>query len=109
MSRFIAEKGYYSVPKLYGLMQTDTSNFDESGLTATLNQTNLNVRGQGVIIGFIDTGIDYTLDIFQSARNISKITAIWDQTIQDNSNDEENMNGQEPQDNDYSYLTALGR
>ena len=55
MSRFIAEKGYYSVPKLYGLMQTDTSNFDESGLTATLNQTNLNVRGQGVIIGFIDT------------------------------------------------------
>lgn len=109
MSRFIAEKGYYSVPKLYGLMQTDTSNFDESGLTATLNQTNLNVRGQGVIIGFIDTGIDYTLDIFQSARNISKITAIWDQTIQDNFNNEENMNGQEPQDNDYSYLTALGR
>ncbi len=109
VSRFIAEKGYYSVPKLYGLMQTDTSNFDEAGLTATFNQTNLNVRGQGVIIGFIDTGIDYTLDIFQSARNISKIAAIWEQTIQENPSDNENINEQEPQDGDYSYLTALGR
>ena len=50
------QQGYYSVPKLYGLM--DTTSFDASGITATLNQPLLNVRGQGVLIGFLDTGID---------------------------------------------------
>lgn len=76
----IERNGYYSIPKLYAL--TDTTSFDQSGITATLNQPFLNVRGQGVIIGFVDTGIDYLLDDFQFARGRSKIAAIWDQTIQ---------------------------
>lgn len=76
----IGREGYYSIPKLYGLM--DTTSFDESGITATLNQPFLNVRGQGVVIGFVDTGIDYLLDDFQFARGQTKIAAIWDQTIQ---------------------------
>lgn len=47
-------QGYYSIPKLYGLM--DTTSFESSGITATLNQPFLNVRGQEVLIGFLDTG-----------------------------------------------------
>lgn len=74
------QQGYYSVPKLYGLM--DTTSFDASGITATLNQPLLNVRGQGVLIGFLDTGIDYLRDDFKASGGRTRIAAVWDQTIQ---------------------------
>ena len=74
------QQGYYSVPKLYGLM--DTTSFDASGITATLNQPLLNVRGQGVLIGFLDTGIDYLREDFKASGGRTRIAAIWDQTIQ---------------------------
>ena len=111
IDRLISDSGYYSIPKLYGLMQSDSSNYDESGITSTLNQSNLNVRGQGVIIGFIDTGIDYTLDIFMYARNRSKILAIWDQTIQEEQAGNETISGENAGqiNSDYSYLTSMGR
>ena len=74
------QQGYYSVPKLYGLM--DTTSFDASGITATLNQPLLNVRGQGVLIGFLDTGIDYLREDFKASGGSTRIAAVWDQTIQ---------------------------
>lgn len=74
------QQGYYSVPKLYGLM--DTTSFDASGITATLNQPLLNVRGQGVLIGFLDTGIDYLREDFKVSDGRTRIAAVWDQTIQ---------------------------
>jgi len=75
----VSELGYKTIPKLYGL--TDTTSMDDSGITATLNQPNLNLAGQGVIVGFIDTGIDYNLDIFKNSPVDSRIGVIWDQTI----------------------------
>lgn len=74
------QQGYYSVPKLYGLM--DTTSFDASGITATLNQPLLNVRGQSVLIGFLDTGIDYLREDFKASDGRTRIAAVWDQTIQ---------------------------
>ena len=74
------QQGYYSVPKLYGLM--DTTSFDASGITATLNQPLLKVRGQGVLIGFFDTGIDYLREDFKASGGRTRIAAVWDQTIQ---------------------------
>ena len=68
------QQGYYSVPKLYGLM--DTTSFDASGITATLNQPLLNVRG------FLDTGIDYLREDFKASGGRTRIAAVWDQTIQ---------------------------
>lgn len=50
----ISELRYFTIPQLYGLM--DTSSMDASGITATLNQPFLNVAGQGVIVGLVDTG-----------------------------------------------------
>lgn len=60
----------------------DTTSFDASGITATLNQPLLNVRGQGVLIGFLDTGIDYLREEFLKRRGRTRIAAVWDQTIQ---------------------------
>lgn len=81
--------GYVTIPKLYGLM--DTSSLDSSGITDILNQPLLDLRGQGVLIGFVDTGIDYTLDIFKSGKNSTRIAAIWDQTINNGGQEEYNL------------------
>ena len=81
------QQGYYSVPKLYGLM--DTTSFDASGITATLNQPLLNVRGQGVLIGFLDTGIDYLREDFKVSDGRTRIATVWDQTIQSGNYEED--------------------
>ena len=39
----------------------------------------LRLTGKGVIIGFVDTGIDYTNSIFINSNKKSKIVSIWDQ------------------------------
>jgi len=42
----------------------------------------LNLTGTGVLIGMIDTGIDYLNEAFKREDGTSRITNIWDQTIQ---------------------------
>lgn len=57
---------------------------DASGITAVQQQPFLDLRGSGVLIGFIDTGIDYTQRAFQYEDGTTKIKYIWDQTIRGN-------------------------
>lgn len=71
--------GYASLPHCYGL--TSTINLESSGVLKVRNQPFLNLRGQGVLIGIIDTGIDYTNPIFRYSDGSSRIMAIWDQSI----------------------------
>ena len=52
----IASQGYYSIPKLFTLL--DTASLEASGILRVQNQPFLNLKGRGVIIGFIDTGIN---------------------------------------------------
>lgn len=79
---------YQSVPKLYGLMQIGGtgSSFNPDALIASgitqVQREPLNLTGRGCIICCIDTGIDYTLDVFRGTSGDSRILAIWDQTIQ---------------------------
>ena len=40
------------------------------------------MRGQGVLIGFLDTGIDYLREDFKASGGRTRIAAVWDQTIQ---------------------------
>ncbi len=47
-----------------------------------VNREPLSLTGRGVIIGFIDTGIRYDLDVFKNSDGTSRILGIWDQTIQ---------------------------
>lgn len=81
---------YSFIPKLYGLM--DASNMDVVGVTRVQNENRLDLDGENVIIGIVDTGIDYENPLFWTGaddKKISRIEAIWDQSIKrlDNSDD----------------------
>lgn len=76
----ISDLGYYTIPKLYGLM--DTSSIDAVNATNITNQPFLNSKGQGVIVGIIDTGIDYLSENFCDTAGNTRIMAIWDQTLE---------------------------
>lgn len=72
--------GYSIFPKLYGLM--DVGSLEASGVQRLRNIPNLGLNGQGVLIGIIDTGIDYTHEAFKNADGTTRIVSIWDQSIQ---------------------------
>lgn len=69
---------YAMFPKLYGLMQS--SPLDEAGITAVMNQSVLSLQGQGVLIGIVDTGIDFMNPAFIDEDGFTKIVRIWDQS-----------------------------
>lgn len=72
------ETDFSSIPKLYGLL--DNASAEASGVGRVRRQSALGLLGQGVLVGFIDTGIDYTHPAFRYEDGSSKIVAIWDQT-----------------------------
>lgn len=74
----VANYTYGAIPKLYGLM--DTTAVAATGAIRLQNQTGFELSGKGVIIGFIDTGIDYTNDVFKNNTGQTRIVNIWDQT-----------------------------
>ena len=82
----IGNYGYSTIPKLYGLMQAGERGFDASPLAAMGNirvqNPPLALQGSGVIVGFVDTGINYREDVFRREDGSSRILSIWDQTIQ---------------------------
>ena len=54
---------------------------EEAGILSIQQQPYLNLRGHGVLIGFVDTGIDYTQQIFRYEDGTSKIRYLYDQSI----------------------------
>lgn len=80
---------YSAVPKLYSLL--DVTSMDAAGITAAEELPVLNNQGAGVIVGFVDTGINYTDSLFRNVDGSTRIIGIWDQTNNsDNSNNIEN-------------------
>lgn len=74
--------GYSAIPDLYGLMQNfQAENLVDMG-NIRIQSPPLSLQGNGVIIGFIDTGIRYQMDVFRDEQGNSRILTIWDQTIQ---------------------------
>ncbi|MGO5053746.1 S8 family peptidase [Lachnospiraceae bacterium LCP25S3_G4] len=57
---------------------------EKSGVTRIQRNPNLALYGQDVLIGIVDTGIEYTHEAFRYEDGTTKIAAIWDQTIVDN-------------------------
>jgi len=70
---------YSEIPLLYGL--TDETSLEASRVLNLRNTPAFNLRGEGVIIAIIDTGIDYTNPVFRKPDGSTKIISIWDQSI----------------------------
>ncbi len=78
----LVDYDYYSIPKLYTLL--DSSSVESSGILSVFRQPALGNKGNGVLIGLIDTGIDYLNPLFQKPDGTTRILGIWDQTIPEN-------------------------
>lgn len=70
--------GYSQTPKLYTTL--DTTSLEVSGILRVQTQPSLGYQGENILLGFIDTGIDYTLDAFRNPDGSTRILGIWDQT-----------------------------
>ena len=73
------ELDYNMIPKCYGLLQTAA---EQANSTQIQNNPNLQFYGQGVLLGFVDTGIVYEHPAFSYEDGSTRVVAIWDQTIQ---------------------------
>lgn len=71
---------YNSIPKCYTLI--DMAAMTQAGITQIQNYPTLNLQGTGVMIGFVDVGIDYQNPVFRNIDGSTRIAGIWDQTIQ---------------------------
>lgn len=78
-TRFVSQYGYSAIPHCYAL--TSEQSLAASGITKLRAIPAVDLRGKGVVIGIIDTGIDYTNPVFQHEDGTTKIVAIWDQSI----------------------------
>lgn len=75
----IQQYSYSVLPSCFGLAEMDS--LDVAGVTKVQNIPTLNLTGEGILVGIIDTGIDYTHDAFKNADGTTRIVSIWDQTI----------------------------
>lgn len=83
---------YGDIPFVYGLMQEpapagpaagggllfDPNALIESGILEVQGEP-LSLTGRGVLVGFVDTGIRYELDVFRRSDGSTRIVSIWDQ------------------------------
>lgn len=71
--------GYSAIPKCYGIT-TYRNESIESAYTVQRFELQ-DISGSGILVGMVDTGIDYTNPAFLNTGRTSKIRFIWDQTI----------------------------
>lgn len=72
----------YSIYQFLYSLQSRIS-LEESGVFKVRNTLEYGFQGQGILMGIIDTGIEYTHQAFINPDNTSRIVSIWDQTIND--------------------------
>ena len=70
---------YYSIPSLFTLL--GDSAMEAAGIVSALQTPALSNMGSGVIIGIVDTGIDYTSPVFLKSDGTTRILGLWDQTL----------------------------
>ncbi len=76
----ISKYGYSALPSCYGLLSAP--GYNSSGISRLRNIPDMELRGRGVLVGFVDTGIDYTHPAFKNPDNTTRIVSIWDQTVE---------------------------
>ena len=70
----------FFLPYCFGLSQQE--NLEATGVNRVRRISGFDYRGSGIIIGFVDTGIDYTHPVFVEADGVSRVRTIWDQSDQ---------------------------
>ncbi|MDF2589914.1 MAG: hypothetical protein K0S41_3755 [Anaerocolumna sp.] len=73
------ENAYAMIPKLFGLLEV---NQEALGLVKLRNIPRMDFKGEQVLLGFVDSGIDYNNTVFKYSDNTTRIVSIWDQTIE---------------------------
>lgn len=71
----------FFMPYCFGLLQQE--NLESIGVSRIRRIPGFDYRGSGIIIGIVDTGIDYTHPAFLQADGSSRVKVIWDQNAQD--------------------------
>lgn len=94
----ISDYTYSAIPQCFTLM--DDAALSGSGILKVQNQPTLSLKGEGILIGFLDTGIDYRNPVFQSGPANTRILSIWDQTIRSGKKPEGFLYGSEYTRND---------
>ncbi len=100
----IANYSYSSIPNLYTTL--DQLALEESGIIRVQNQKNLELKGRGILIGFVDTGIAYENSGFRNEDGSSRIVAIWDQTRPSENPPEGFIYGTEYEKSDLDYALS---
>ncbi|MCT4596412.1 MAG: S8 family peptidase [Vallitalea sp.] len=97
-SGILSKVNLSGVPHVFGPYAT--SALDDAGILTFHDQPYVPLRGEGVLIGIVDSGIDYTNDIFKYEDNTTKIISIWDQTIEEGPSPEGFIYGTEYREED---------
>ena len=72
---------YFSVPRCYTLQ--DMAVLEQTGIARVRAFPGLELSGENVILGFVDTGIRYEDPVFRNLDGSTRILSIWDQTVQE--------------------------
>lgn len=80
--RDVPEIIYVDFRATYILQNISPSNVDN--INSIKINPYLNLTGRGVLVGIVDTGIDYLNQEFMREDDTSRILSIWDQTIKEN-------------------------
>ncbi len=73
---------YYIFPTILAL--ESMISLESSGIQRIQNNPALSLFGRGVLVGIVDTGIEYQHQAFLNNDGTSRIVSIWDQTINEN-------------------------
>lgn len=68
---------YNAIPKCYTPLSLEA--LSASGILQVRETPTLGLTGKGVLIGFLDSGIDTTLDAFLDTAGHSRVIAVWNQ------------------------------
>lgn len=77
----LGKQPYSIFPHIYTL--NSTFSLEKSSVKSFQYNPNFSLFGQGVLIGFVDTGIDYQHPAFLYNDGSTRIHSIWDQTMTD--------------------------
>lgn len=99
--------GDYAVPPCH--TQLNTESLEESRILPIQNQPALALKGNGVILGFLDSGIALESPAFRARDGGSRVIGLWDQTDQSGRPPEGMLYGSEYKKEEIDRLLWEGR